>query len=149
MGELPGLSIGIGTQYPFELSGAPGLNATALVNELKRRRLPGFNFRAASWTPAKGRYAGQVCSGAQILITDQHRAQLTRLNFEIITASMRVAPHVKFFASSRHNAMFDAVCGTSQIRRMLQAKKSPDEIWRVWNSGAAAFKAQSAKYHLY
>lgn len=149
IGELPALSIGIGTPWQFEVAGAPGINAQALENELKRRRLPGVDFRAASWIPTKGRYAKQVCSGVQILLIDPQNARLTRLNFEIYDAVRRVAPHIKFWNSADRNSMFDKVCGTSGIRRLMQSGKSPSELWKVWNSGAARFAKETQSVRLY
>ncbi len=149
LGELPGLSIGIGTPWPFEVAGAPGLDAYALEAELNRRHLPGWEFRAASWTPERGRFAGRLCTGVEIHLTDEKRAQLTRLNFEIFDAVRRVAPGVQFFNSARHNKMFDAACGTVQIRRMLQAGKPAREVWNFWSSGAAMFEKQAAPFRLY
>ena len=149
LGELPPLSIGIGTAWPFELAGAPGINAEALTRELKNRRLPGWGFEAFRWTPFKGRFSGKRCGGVKITLLDAAQAQATRLDFEIFDAVRRVAPKTQFFGSARHNAMFDKVCGSGQIRRAMQSGKSASEIWRLWNGGAAVFERQSAPARLY
>jgi uncharacterized protein YbbC (DUF1343 family) len=149
LGELPALSIGIGTNNPFELAGAPGLNANALAARLNARRLPGWSFRAASWTPTKGRHAKKRCQGVQILLTNPRIAQTTRLNFEIYAAVRQVAPQIEFFGAARNNAMFDMVCGTKEIRRLMQQGQSVDAVWSVWNRGAETFKKQSAPFRLY
>jgi uncharacterized protein YbbC (DUF1343 family) len=149
LGELPALSIGIGTSTPFELAGAPGVNAHALAARLNARRLPGWSFRAATWTPTKGRHARERCQGVQILLTNPQIAQTTRLNFEIYSAVRQVDPQLAFFSSTRNNAMFDMVCGTKEIRRLMQQGQSADTIWSVWNRGAATFAKQSAPFRLY
>ncbi|PQV63496.1 putative conserved protein YbbC, DUF1343 family [Abditibacterium utsteinense] len=149
LGELPALSIGIGTPFPFELAGAPNLDANALAKTLNARHLAGWNFRAASWIPSKGSYAHKKCSGVQILLTDFSRAQTTRLNFEIYRAVRHIAPRLPFFASSERSAMFDKVCGTPQIRRAMQSGQSADSLWKLWNQGAAPFARQSAPFRLY
>ena len=120
-----------------------------LENELKKRRLPGVDFRAASWKPTQGRYSGKTCNGVQIIITDAPRAQITRLNFEIYDAVRRVAPSIQFWGASGRNAMFDKVCGTSAIRKMMQSGKSSAEIWNIWNNGAAKFAKEVASVRLY
>ncbi len=149
LGELPPLSIGIGTPWPFELAGAPGLNAAKFAQELNRRRLPGWDFEAFAWTPVKGRFARKRCSGVKIRLTDAALAQATRLDFEIFDAVRRIAPKTAFFNSARHNAMFDKVCGSGQIRRAMQLGQSASEIWRLWNNGAANFVKQSSQYWMY
>ncbi len=149
LGELPGISVGIGTNFPFELAGAPGLNALALADILNARRVPGWQFRAASWVPTMGRFARKRCDGVQIVLIDASRAQITRLNFEIYAAVRRVAPKFSFFSSKSRNAMFDKVCGTPQIRRTMQSGQSVDAVWKLWNQGAAKFTAQSAPFRLY
>lgn len=149
LGELPSVSIGIGTPWPFELVGAPGLNATALAAYLNARHLPGWAFRAVSWVPQQGRYAKKACQGVQLILVDPNRGQTTRLNFEIYTALRRVAPSINFFKLKARNAMFDKVCGTSQMRRLMQSGQSADSLWRVWNAGAAPFARQIQPYRLY
>jgi uncharacterized protein YbbC (DUF1343 family) len=149
IGEMTALSIGIGTPWQFEVAGAPGINAKALEVELKKRNLPGVGFRAASWKPSKGVYAGKICNGVQIFVTDAQSAQLTRLNFELYDAVRHVAPKIPFFNSASHNAMFDKVCGTSYIRRLMQSGKSSAEVWNAWNSGAAHFAKEVQAVRLY
>jgi uncharacterized protein YbbC (DUF1343 family) len=148
LGELPALSIGIGTSRPFELVGAPGLNATALAARLNGRRLPGLNFRPTSWVPIGGRFARKRCQGVQIELLDPRVAPSTRLNFEIFAAVRQVAPQINFFKSKR-NDMFDKICGTPEIRRLMQRGQSADSLWQVWNRGAGPFQQQVEKYRLY
>ena len=149
VGELPSVSVGIGTNAPFELVGAPGLNSVALAAELTRRRLPGCEFRAAQWRPSNGVFRGQRCSGVRISFSDVARAPLTRLNFEVMDAIRKVAPKYALFGRSRGgDQMFDLVCGTNQVRRMFLAGKSAAQIWAAWNRDAG-FAAQRRPYLLY
>jgi uncharacterized protein YbbC (DUF1343 family) len=150
VGELSALSIGIGTSVPFQLAGAPGIKPEALKKELDRRRLPGVAFKALRWKPSKGAFRGQTCGGVQIILSDKSRAQLTRLNFEIMDAVRRLKPQTKFFGRSRsQDKMFDLVCGTDSVRRMFSNGKSGAQIWASWNAGAKTFKSQRQKYLLY
>lgn len=149
LGELPGLSIGIGTPRPFELAGAPGLDANALVRELDKRNIVGWDFKAVSWKPSKGRYAGKTCQGVQLLVADPARADSTRINFEIWAAARKIALQINFFASSSHNRMFDLVCGTSTIRALMQKNVGIDRLLQVWSGDAAAWEKQSRAARLY
>ena len=149
LGELPGLSIGIGTARPFELAGAPGLDANALVRELNKRDIAGWQFRAVSWTPIKGRYAGKKCNGVQLIVADPARADSTRINFELWAATRKVAPHINFFANSSQNKMFDLVCGTPTMRALMQKNTSIDRLLQVWNGDAAAWEKQARAARIY
>jgi uncharacterized protein YbbC (DUF1343 family) len=153
VGELSALSIGIGTPFPFQLAGAPGLDAARLESVLKARRLAGFDFRAARWTPRSGVHAGRECSGVQIFVTDTGRAELTRLNFELMDAARRIGgarfASSRWFAGREQSRMFDLVCGSDRFRRLFLGGASADTLWRQWNSGAAAFRASRARYLLY
>ncbi|MDF2441387.1 MAG: hypothetical protein JWN98_2371 [Abditibacteriota bacterium] len=147
VGELSALSIGIGTNTQFMVAGAPGLDARRLESELKKRRLPGLDFRAVQWVPRRGAYAGKTCSGVQIVVKDALRAPLSRVNFELMDAVRKIAPHIKFFA--RGSQMFDLVCGTPGIRQLFQSGKSASQIWAAWNSGTTGFAQQRKAYLLY
>ena len=149
LGELPGLSIGIGTARPFELAGAPGLDAAAFERALKSRNLAGWDFQAVSWKPTKGRYAGKICNGVQLIVADPARADSTRINFELFAAARRVAPKLNFFANSNQNKMFDLVCGTPQMRALMQKNVGIDRLLQVWNGDAAAWEKQARAARIY
>jgi uncharacterized protein YbbC (DUF1343 family) len=150
VGELSTLSIGIGTEFPFQVAGAPGLDAWALAGELSRRHLAGVSFSAVQWRPTRGAYAGRTCTGVQIDFTDVGAASLTRLNFEIMDAVRKIKPSHRFFGSSHaKDRMFDLCCGTTRVRRMFQAGQSAAQIWAAWNAGSATFRAQRKPYLLY
>ena len=84
-----------------------------LVRELNKRNISGWQFKAVSWKPTKGRYAGKVCQGVQLIVADPARADSTRINFELWAATRKVAPQINFFANASQNRMFDLVCGTT------------------------------------
>ena len=150
VGELSTLSIGIGTAFPFQVAGAPGLDAWALANELSRRRLAGVEFSPVQWRPSRGAYAGRTCTGVQISFTDISTASLTRLNFEIMDAVRKTKPSHRFFGASRaKDRMFDLCCGTTRVRRMFQAGQPAAKIWAAWNAGSATFRTQRKPYLLY
>ena len=149
LGELPGLSIGIGTSRPFELAGAPGLDAGALVRELNKRNIVGWEFKAVSWKPVGGRYSGKTCNGVQLIVADPARADSTRINFELWAATRKVAPGINFFANASQNKMFDLVCGTPTMRGLMQKNVGIDRLLQVWNGDAVAWEKQSRAARLY
>ncbi len=143
VGELSLLSIGIGTPYQFQVAGAPSLDARRLEQELARRKVVGIEFRAAQWTPKSGTYAGRNCQGVQVIVTDVQRAQLTRVNFELMDALRKIDGQrfasEKWFPNSAKTKMFDLVCGTSDIRRAFLKGESGAQLWARWNKGRDNF----------
>ena len=148
VGNQPALSIGVGYTLPFEMAGAPGISPERMARELNRRKLPGVTFRPASWVPFYAGYKDEACGGVQIYFTDPAKVQLTRLNYEIMDAARKLKPGLNFFPAGRERS-FDLVCGTDAVRKMLQAGKSPAEIWKLWNAGSENFRQQRKPYLLY
>ena len=148
VGETPLLSIGVGYTLPFALAGAPTISAYYFAKELNQRKLPGVYFRPMYWQPFYGAYTGRRCGGVQIHFTDPKRAQLSRLNLEIMDALRRLSPKTVFFPAGRER-MFDLVCGTNQVRLSFKAGKSSSEIWRVWTAESEGFRKRREPYLLY
>ena len=69
--EGTNLSEGRGTTRPFELFGAPFIDSEKLIGDLAVENLPGVHFRAADFEPTFHKFAGEVCHGAQIHVTDR------------------------------------------------------------------------------
>ena len=149
VGELPALSIGIGTAWPFEMAGAPGLDADRYAKELTRRALPGVRFTPTVWTPEHGVYGGRKCRGVHIEFTDASRCELTRLNFELMDAARRVAPSLRFFADRETTRMFALVNGTDSVRKGFEEGRSSEQLWADWNQNAEAFHSRRKPYLLY
>lgn len=146
IGELPAVSIGIGTNAPFGYCGAPGANAAKLADVLSGYGLAGITFDAATWTPRKGTFAGKLCKGARVRVTDLRTAEVCRVNFALLCALRLVAPTVKPFASV---GLFDAACGTNAVRKAFAAGASEPDLWATFNAGADTFAAGRKPFLLY
>jgi uncharacterized protein YbbC (DUF1343 family) len=68
--ETTNLSVGRGTETPFQLVGAPWLDGAGLAAALSRRRLPGLHILPARFTPAADPHRGKACSGVRLIVTD-------------------------------------------------------------------------------
>ncbi|HOB73488.1 MAG TPA: DUF1343 domain-containing protein [Phycisphaerae bacterium] len=148
MGELHVVNEGVGYPLPFELAGAPWIDAEKLAEELNGRRLPGVYFRACYYQPYYTQYEKQRCGGVQIHITDRDAIRLTPIQFHIMDAVRKLYPDQKLFGNKR-DSMFDKVCGTDQIRQAFLDGKPIEEILKIWNSGLEPFMAKRAKYLMY
>ena len=90
--EGTNLSEGRGTTRPFELFGAPWIDGEKLVGELNGRKLPGVLFRAAAFEPGFQKYAGQICRGAQLHVTDRANFAPLRTALEILRSVQDMYP---------------------------------------------------------
>jgi uncharacterized protein YbbC (DUF1343 family) len=153
VGELSAISIGIGTDVPFQVAGAPGVDARRMASELSRRRLPGLEFRPVAWKPSKGVFAGRSCRGVQVFVTDTQRAPLTRVNFEIMDVLRRMEParfaSRRWFVGAGKAKMFDMVCGTDRVRRLFLSGADATRLWEEWNREAASFRSLRRPYLQY
>lgn len=69
--EATNVSEGRGTTRPFDMIGAPFIDAFALADHMNALHLPGVIFRAAHFTPAFNKHAGELCGGVELHITDR------------------------------------------------------------------------------
>jgi uncharacterized protein YbbC (DUF1343 family) len=91
--ETTNVSVGRGTDTPFEVIGAPWLDGRRLADDLRRRSIRGASFVPIEFTPASSKFAGQKCGGVNIIITDWRQFEPLRTGFEIAAALRRLYPH--------------------------------------------------------
>ncbi len=90
--EGTNLSEGRGTTRPFEVFGAPWLDATALTEALNALALPGVQFLPYRFRPMFDKHAGAACGGAQIQVTDRAAFRPFQTGLRVIEAARRLAP---------------------------------------------------------
>lgn len=90
--ESTNLSVGRGTDTPFEHLGAPWLDGEALARELNALNIPGVRFEPTRFTPAASKYAGEACSGIRVHVTDRDVFDPVRMGIEIALALRRLHP---------------------------------------------------------
>jgi len=90
--EFCPVSVGRGTERPFEYVGAPFLDERALVAQLGAAGLPGVRFLPVRFTPSSSTFAGQECRGVQILVTQRDAFSPLDLGIVLATALHRSHP---------------------------------------------------------
>lgn len=90
--ETTNLSVGRGTDTPFELFGAPWLDGNKLARELDRLGLPGVSFSAIVFTPDASKFEQELCEGVSIRITNRERFEPVRSGLEIASELRRLYP---------------------------------------------------------
>ncbi len=91
--EGTNLSEGRGTTRPFEIFGAPFIDAEKTTADLNGLRLPGVYFREHYFQPTFHKFAGELCAGAQIHVTDRNIFLPWRTGVEILKHLRRTHPH--------------------------------------------------------
>jgi hypothetical protein len=147
MGELGVVSEGVGYPLPFELIGAPFLDAEKFAAHLNAAGLPGVRFRPIHFKPYYTANKGKVCHGVQIHLTEPARCPLTEIQFHAMDYVRRHHPDHPLFAGKR-NKMFDKVCGTDRMREAFVGGKPLKDILAIWRDGVDTFRKLSAKPYL-
>jgi uncharacterized protein YbbC (DUF1343 family) len=88
--EGTNISEGRGTTRPFELFGAPFIDGEALARELNDLKLPGVHFRENWFQPTFHKFAGEICGGTQLHVTDRNCFMPYRTGIEIIRTIRRL-----------------------------------------------------------
>jgi uncharacterized protein YbbC (DUF1343 family) len=141
--ETTNISVGRGTDTPFEQFGAPWIDATVLADALNGRRIPGIAFYPVRFTPASSKYAGQACQGVFMIVTDRAALRPVRLGVEI--AAMLHKLYASSFELDPAERLFGSREGISRIR----AGEDPASIAASWNVAEARWRLLRAQYLLY
>jgi uncharacterized protein YbbC (DUF1343 family) len=141
--QAGGVSVGRGTDSPFEVLGAPWIHADALSTVLNRRQIPGVLFSPAQFTPRDGPFVGEVCQGVRIAITDRTALSSMRMGLEIAGALHRMYPDS--FALDK----IVTLLGSQSTVDRLKRGDAPEDIVAGWSEGLAKFRVMREKYLLY
>ena len=141
--EGTNLSVGRGTDTPFEQLGAPWIDGVQLADALHARGIPGVSFYPVRFTPASSKYAGQECQGVYMIVTDRLALRPVRLGVEI--AAMLHKLYGARFELESAGRLFGSKDGLSRIR----ADEDPEAIALSWAAGEARWRSVRAKYLLY
>ena len=130
--EGTNLSEGRGTTRPFELFGAPYVDAVALREELRALDLPGIRFRLASFEPTFQKWARQGCRGLQLHVTDRERFLPLQTGAAILWACRRLfegfAWRVDAYEFVDDIPAIDLLFGSARPRQLIDGGASFDEL---------------------
>jgi len=151
LGELGGLNVGVGTPLPFEQIGAPGVDGVKLAAAMNALKLPGVQFRAATFTPKYNAYQGQACQGIQIHIRDYSKVDPMQINFELMSVVPKVAPQLNLFRKRKGEEydMFSASVGDTKLLSMLADSGDPHTQSERLKANIQSFLTRRQKYLIY
>jgi uncharacterized protein YbbC (DUF1343 family) len=138
-----GVSVGRGTQTPFEEFGAPWLNGNDVASALNERHLPGVHFADQPFIPISGLYGGERCGGVGIRVTDRFAVRSMRVGLEIAELLQKLYP--KQFDAAK----LLSLVGNADAVQQLQSGVAPETIVANWSADLAAFDQVRRKYFLY
>lgn len=150
-GELGYLNIGVGYTLPFEIVGAPWINADTLAMALNARELPGVVFRPIYYKPYYSVFKGEQIQGVQIHIMDYEQAHLSDIQFVIVDELMHRYPEHRVFSADTEKRfnMFDKVCGSKYIRETFMQNYNWKDIRDYWYKDVESYREASSQYYLY
>ena len=143
LAEASNVSVGRGTNTPFEILGAPWIQANALAEDLHGRNIAGVMFQPTLFIPDASAFEGQLCYGVRIVLTDRRRLDSGLLGVEILSALCRLYPN---------DFQIDKALSLIGSQAVLQAIKEGDDprsIAAAWQPALDDFRRLRAAYLLY
>jgi uncharacterized protein YbbC (DUF1343 family) len=141
--EGTNISVGRGTDTPFEQIGAPWIDGVRLAADLNARALAGIRFYPVEFTPASSKYAGEKCQGVFMVVTDRDALRPVRVGLEIASALRRL------YGSEYNIDTALRLFGSKDTLERVKAGEDPARIAASWAAGEARWRQLRAKYLIY
>ena len=146
--EGTNLSVGRGSDMPFEQVGAPWLDTTAVLATLRRAGPPGVRFTGTTFTPASpgdGKYADTLVAGIRLITTNRTRYDPTITAVHLLAALRAVHPAAFAFRP----AQFDRLTGGPDLRSAIERGEPVATIAQHWSSELERFRQHRRQFLLY
>jgi uncharacterized protein YbbC (DUF1343 family) len=148
------VSEGRGTTRPFELVGAPYIEASEFCRRLTSQGFRGVIFRPANFLPTFQKHAGAVCGGAQIHVTERDQFEPVEVGLSIVKTAYELyrddfqwkePPYEYVFDRNP----FDVIAGTDKVRKALERGDSIEALVESWEGDLERFRRERERYLLY
>ena len=148
------MSEGRGTTRPFELIGAPYIEAERYGSRLNELGLKGVYFRPTYFQPTFQKHAGTTCGGVQIHVLDREEFEPVISGVAILRVALdfygdqfkwKEPPYEYEFERNP----FDVIAGTTKLRHDLEGGESLESIEASWREGIDTFRREREPYLLY
>ena len=143
--ETTNVSVGRGTDTPFEIVGAPWIQGDRLAEYLNQRGVPGVRFVPLRFTPKTSVFKDQECGGVNIIITD-------RAAFRPVATTLVILDVVRRLYGAKlelHADYYDKVMGTSTVREAFERGEKPEAIVARWAEELREFGEARKSFLLY
>lgn len=135
------VSVGRGTDTPFEIVGAPWFRAREVADYLNGRNIPGVRFLVRRFCPTASLYKDQTCEGLDIQLVDRNVFDPVLMGMELLSATMKFHPG-KFEPTMR-------LLGSDKVLAQLKAGETGKQILDSAKAQLQQFLAIRAKYLIY
>jgi uncharacterized protein YbbC (DUF1343 family) len=137
------LSVGRGTDAPFEQIGADFIGGRELAAYLNGRQIPGVRVYATSFTPTESNFKGTHIEGVRFQIINREALDATRLGTELVAAIEKLYPGKVDFTLSKR------IIGSNDIIQRLKLGEDPRNLQTLMQDDVESFVSKRAKYLLY
>ena len=141
--EYANVSVGRGTDAPFERLGAPWIDGVMLAEHLNSRNLPGIRFYPVVFTPTASVYKGEECQGVYFIVTDRTALRPVRVGLELVSALSRLFPGK--LDLKRTATLYGSA---DQLARAMTGE-DPAVLAASWSNDENAWYTLRAKYLIY
>lgn len=141
--EGTNVSVGRGTDTPFEVLGAPWINARELSSYLNARQIPGIRFVPITFTPTSSNYAGQACHGVNVFLTAREFLDSPELGFELAAALRTLYPE------QFHIEKMAEILANQTVLNSLIHGEDPRRIALDWQDELQKFQQMRERYLIY
>ena len=148
------ISEGRGTTRPFELVGAPYIDAEKYAQRLNDKRLPGVFFRSCIFRPTFQKHANVSCGGVQIHVLNRKEFEPVSAGLTMVKVAYELYPDefrwkVPPYEYVYDRNPFDVIAGTSTIREVIEAGGSVEDLQAGWQKQLEEFHQVRTEYLLY
>ncbi len=141
--ETTNLSVGRGTDTPFEVIGAPWIDGIRTAGALNGSGLPGVRFMPIDFTPRASKFAGERCGGVNVIITDRAAFRPLRTGLEIAHRLQTLYPETWAVDA------YDRLLANRRVLELLKSGESVARIETAYRTDLEAFARRRARYLLY
>ena len=141
--EGTNVSVGRGTETPFELLGAPWIHGRELAQYLNAREISGVRFVPVSFTPNASNYAGQKCEGVNIVVVERNAFDAPELGIELASALHKLYPE------QFHMERMIELLLNQRVYDALTQGVDPRRIAEDWREPLERFQEIRQKYLIY
>jgi uncharacterized protein YbbC (DUF1343 family) len=141
--ETTNVSVGRGTDTPFEIIGAPWIDGRKLAAALNTSQIPGVRFIPTRFKPNASVFKDQECGGVQIIIT-------SRSSFRPLITGIQIAYQLhRLYSSDWQIDKYINLLGSKAVMEALKDNANPDEMAALWAKQLSEFEQKRTKYLIY
>lgn len=141
--EMTNVSVGRGTDTPFEVIGAPWIRERSLANHLNAAGLDGVRFVPIRFTPTSSKFSGESCGGVNLVITD-------RLTFNPLRTGIQLMCSLRATSAAEWDTKnLNRLLSSEKVRDAVLAGKTASDAEVLWHQELAAFLQRRAPFLIY